>query len=293
MGSGVAGGTHNPLGIFNTVYRDLSIAEIAQALVREGLTRLQLDPRAPGLWGAEGPTLQRAQEVCKVLADHGITVAALAGYTNLVDPDPDRREAALQQFEAMLALCEPFGTPYIATETGSLHPQSPWLDYPANHEPEAWELLTSVLERLLKKAQAHGVTILIEGYVNNVVATTEAATRLVQELGSANLGFVLDPFNYFRPNDMKQPAAALERIFRAIGAHAQVAHAKDVVYTERGIETPRVGAGEADWPAYARLLRTHLPHVPLILEHLRPEEVAQCKALVEAAFAASAASAQT
>jgi sugar phosphate isomerase/epimerase len=281
----------NPLGIFNTVYRDLSIAEVAQALVREGLTHLQLDPRVPNLWGPEGPTLQRAREIRKVLADHGITVAALAGYTNLVDPNPERREAALQQFEDMIALCEPLGTSFIATETGSLHPQSPWLDYPANHEPAAWQLLISVLERLLKTAQAHGATILMEGYVNNVVATPEQAAQLVQELGSANLGFVLDPFNYFRPEDMAQPGAAFARIFRAIAAYAHVAHAKDVVSTERGIETPRVGAGKADWPAYARQLRTHVPHIPLILEHLRPEEVAHCKALVEAAFAASAASA--
>lgn len=276
----------NPLGIFNTVYGGLPLTEMARAAQAHGFRHMHLDPRASGILPPGAPlTADGARHVRQVLADHGITVAALAGYTNLVDAHTDRREAGLRAFEQTIELCPEFGTPYIATETGSLNPESPWEDYPANHTPAAWEELLTVLRRLLRRARQNGVTILIEGYVNNVVATTEEADRLLDDLGAEGLGFVLDPFNYFTRGDVDRPSEALDRIFDAIAARAPIAHAKDVVYTERGIATPKVGAGRMDWPAFAAMLRRRAPHIPLILEHLGRGEVEACKATVEAAFA--------
>ncbi|HEX6972493.1 MAG TPA: sugar phosphate isomerase/epimerase family protein [Limnochordia bacterium] len=276
----------NPLGIFTTVYGRASLLEMARAIQGHGMRFVHLDPRYPPIQTGGGiPTAARAREVRQILADHQIAIAALAGYTNLVHADLTAREAGLEAFERLIDLCAEFGTRYIATETGSLHPENPWEDHPNNRTPEAWAALKGALERLLRRARPAGVTILLEGYVNNVLATTEQAARLVDELGPEGLGFVLDPFNYFTREDMAAPAAALDRIFGAIAQRAPIAHAKDVVYTERGIETPKAGAGRMDWPAFAARLLRERPHVPLILEHLRAEEIPACKAFIEAAFA--------
>ena len=274
----------NPLGIINTVYGGIALEPMAQAVAAHGLTHLQLDPRTPAVAGGEAVTPQRAREVRRILAEHGITIAGLAGYTNLVDPDPARRERELRTFEHLIEVCREFGTTYIATETGSLHPESPWEDYAANHTPDARAQVLAVLERLLRRARGCGVTILIEGYVNNVIATTEEASRLVDDLGPEGLGFVLDPFNYCTREDEARPREALERIFTAIGGRAPIAHAKDLRYGARGIDTPKAGDGRMDWPAYAALLQRHAPGVPLMLEHLAPAEVARCKAFVADAF---------
>lgn len=277
---------HNPLGIFSTVYGSVDITELARRAAADGFTHVHLDPRAHGIPDPSGPiTAERARAARAVLEAKGITVAALAGYTNLVDPDPTRREAGLRQFEEIAAVAQAFGSPHVATETGSLNPQSPWSDYPANHTPAARAEGVAVLRRLLATARRHGATILIEGYVNNVVATTQEAAGLITDLGPESLGFVLDPFNYCTPEDIAQPHAALQRIFAAIAGRAPVAHAKDVAYGPYGIDTPKVGDGRMDWPAYAGMLRRHCPAVPLILEHLAPADIAHCKSLVEQAFA--------
>jgi len=279
------GGGINPLGIFSSVYGALPPPELARRARADGFQAVQLDPGAHGLPPGDASAARAAR---RALEDQGIAVAALAGYTNLVDPDPRRRERGLRALEALIAVCRDFGTPYVATETGSLHPQSPWEDFPANHAPQARAELLGVLRRLLLRARACGVTILIEGYVHNVIATTAEAAALVAELGPEGLGFVLDPFNYFLPADLEHPVQGLERVFAALGPRAPLAHAKDVVYGPGGIDTPRAGAGRMDWTAYARLLRQHRPEAPLILEHLRPEDVAGCRAFVEASFAAAA-----
>ncbi len=277
---------HNPLGVFSMVYGPVDVGELGRRAAADGFTHVHLEARAHGIPGPDGHvTAERARAAQEALAAHGVTIAALAAYTNLVDPDPARRETGLRRFEEIASVARAFGSPHVATETGSLHPESTWRDHPANHTPAAQAELRTVLGRLIAAARTHGATVLIEGYVNNVVATTDEAAALVTEFGSEHLGFVLDPFNYCTREDVVHPRAALERIFAAIARHAPIAHAKDVVYGADGIDTPKVGDGRMDWPAFAAMLRRHCPTVPLVLEHLTPADIPQCRALVEQAFA--------
>jgi L-ribulose-5-phosphate 3-epimerase len=85
---------------------------------------------------------------------------------------------------------------------------------------------------------------------------------------------------------MADVPAHLERIFQVIGPHAPVAHAKDVVYHDGQIDTPRAGAGRLDYPAFARLMQQYQPNAPLILEHLRESEVPETVAYVRRFFPA-------
>ncbi|HET7560137.1 MAG TPA: TIM barrel protein, partial [Limnochordia bacterium] len=198
--------------------------------------------------------------------------------------DQARREAGIAKLERLIDVTPEFGTPYLATETGSLNPESPWSDYAANHTQAAWNELLRILRRLAKRARAAGTVLLIEGYVNNVVATTAQAEKVLHELGADVVGFVLDPFNYQTRADLQTPAESMARIVRTLAPHAKIAHAKDVRYGANGVETPKVGDGRADWRAYAKALAEHAPQLPLVLEHLRPDEIPGCVAKVKAAF---------
>ncbi|MBW3624003.1 MAG: sugar phosphate isomerase/epimerase [Armatimonadetes bacterium] len=205
--------------------------------------------------------------------EQGLAIAAVAGYTNLVNPDLAVRERNNRRFFEMIDRCRDLGSTLIATETGSLNRESEWEDTPENHTEEAWDTLMPVLHEAVKRAEDAGVTLLIEGYVNNVVATVSDCERLRNEIPSPALGFVLDPNNLFEEADMADVSGHLERIFRAIGPWTPLVHAKDVVYREGRIDTPRAGTGQLDYAAFARLVRQYQPDAPLILEHLTQEEV--------------------
>jgi sugar phosphate isomerase/epimerase len=277
---------HNPLGIFNSVFHHLPLREMAKTLQGYGFTHVHLSPELDSVTGSEPLDAAKARHIRQTLADHGIGVAAIAGYTNLVDPNAERRERKLQKLERLIELSHDLGSPYVATETGSVNPDNEWDDHPDNHTQAQREQMLATLDRLLRKAREHGVTLLIEGYVNNVVATTEEAVRLLDDLGPDGLGYVLDPFNYFRPEDLNRQQETLDRVFAAIAARSPIAHAKDVIFNDKGIiDTPKVGTGKLDWKLYAVNLRKHAPNVPLILEHLDAADVPGCLALVKQAFA--------
>jgi len=56
------------------------------------------------------------------LEERGITIAGLAGYRNLVAPDPAIREANITHLERCLELAPALGTWIVATETGTRDP---------------------------------------------------------------------------------------------------------------------------------------------------------------------------
>lgn len=276
----------NRLGFMSYIYMGWSAEAMAEEAVKLGLSSVQLDPRQKGLQTMDDEPLspERAEKLRRLFEDRGIAVVGLSGYTNLMNPNLEKRESKLQQMERLIDLCPAYGTRYIATETGSLHPTNSWLDYEGNRSDESWEDLLRIVDRLRGRAVKNGAVLLLEGFALNVLATAEQAVRLLERLGNEGLGFVMDPFNYLTEPDLSRQAEAMRDIFDAISGSSPIAHAKDTLYDENGFTTPRVGAGQADWRVYAELLADRLPHVPLILEHAKPEEVTECMAIIRQSF---------
>lgn len=262
------------LGIFTHVYQTPP-AEQAATIKSLGFDCVQLRP--DGLQDAASVNADSARAEAAPFQDAGLEIAALAGYTNLVAPDP----AGVERFYALVRHCRAFGTRYIATETGSLNPESPWEDHPDNHTEAAWQRLLPVLRKALSIAEDNGVTLLVEAYVNNIVATVRDAARLMNDLPSPALGFVLDPNNYFQKQDCADVKGHLRRVFETIGSRAPIAHAKDIRYDGGRITTPRAGAGILDYAEFIRLLKQHQPDARLIMEHLQAGEVGATKEWIE------------
>ncbi|WP_159884887.1 sugar phosphate isomerase/epimerase family protein [Paenibacillus puerhi] len=276
----------NRLGFMSYIYMGLSAEEMAQEASRHGFGFVQLDPRQKlQLMDDEPFSPLRAERVRTLFASFGIELIGLSGYTNLMNPDLAKREQKLQQLEKLIDLCPAYGTRYILTETGSLHPGGTWRDTPENRTEEAWEQLVRTVDRLRTRAVKNGAVLILEGFVCNVLSTGGQAVRLLNELGTEGIGFVMDPFNYMTREDLTDQESAMKRLFDQLAPYCPLAHAKDTLYAEDGtFTTPRVGAGKSDWAVYAKYVHDRLPNVPLILEHAEPQEVTECLELVRHAF---------
>ncbi len=274
--------TRNALGAPSHLFRG-SPALVAEAFRRQGLTCVQLTPNFPGLSFHEpgAITTERCRRAADAFSAAGLTVACLSGYIHLMDADLDRRHRGIVRLHALIRHARDFATERILTETGSLCPFSPWVPQPPNRSREAWIELRLIVAEALRVAADHGVTLLLKPGNTHILATVEDAMRLREELPFPNLGFVMDPASFLLESPPTAWNAELEQIFERLGRWAPLLHAKDLRCLGDQRTTPRAGLGALDYGLIARLLRRYQPEAPIILENLRPEDVAPAKAYLE------------
>jgi sugar phosphate isomerase/epimerase len=273
------------LGIDAGVYRKLPLEEAARRIKEDGFTGVltnygfadvRFDPLKPD-WSA-------ADKITACFEKHGIRVASLYGYYNVVDPDPERRKRGEARIEFFIANWKRLGCPVIATETGTYNRKSEWLDDPTNFTEAAFVECRASLQRLARLAEKSGATLAIEVYWRHVVGTIDRAERLLREVNSPSLRLVMDPANYLRNEDLPRMQPMLHEMFQRLSDKAVVAHAKDVKAVPGGPEHPAAGKGTLDYPLYLRLLAQLNRKMHLLLEHLTLDDVPRARDYVLSQF---------
>jgi sugar phosphate isomerase/epimerase len=164
-----------------------------------------------------------------------------------------------------------------------------------------YEETLAVVRDIVAFAEEHGVTFLIENYVNNVIGSVEQVKRLFADVNSSNLGLLCDPTNFFDDSNIDNVDETLRLIFNELAPMMKIAHAKDCKravdlsekhadidadesHTFRGagsVELPAAGLGILNYPLYLELLAKHHPNMPLIIEHLDEADIPRAKGFVD------------
>ncbi len=252
-----------PFGCFTDVFPGTS-AEKARGLVAAGFDCVQFvpDPDAAAL------TVSAMKDAITPFQDAGLRIVAISGYQNIISPDPATKAAAIARIERLLDLAPLCGEGVgVVTETGTKSTVSPWDFDPANVSLSSWREMEESVRRLVETARCVGSTLWIEGYVNNVVRVAEDYVHLSRAI--PGLGAIMDPFNLILEERMAAQSGEIHRIFDLLAPESRIAHAKDLIYRDGRVDTPRAGAGVFDYPTYFRLLDERLPGMPLIVEHVK------------------------
>lgn len=259
--------------------------DVADLFLRYGLEAVQILPNFPGIRfsSAEEVTAAACKQIGEPFVSSELYVAGITAHTNFLDPDKKRRARMVKRFDALIEHCQDLGTNCLITESGTLHPEHPWDDYPDNHTDAALSQLIKAMQPSVKLAEKAGVKILIEGYLFHVVSTAARALALREALGET-IEFVMDPPNYFTRAMANSPKKALRDLFAAIGPYSPVAHGKDIRYTGGTHTTPRAGSGSLDYKEFLELLDQYQPDRPLIFEQIRPEELRETIDFVDRFF---------
>ena len=267
----------HPLGVHSHLFRG-SPAAVAAAVVRHGLTCVQLTPSFPGVHFHDPGQInaERCRHVSGAFLDAGIAIACLSGGVHLLEPDLDRRHRSILRFHKLIRHCRDFGTGYVVAETGGSNP------HPS--APEAWVELCIILEEALRVAADSGVTVLLKPGPGQALATAADAMHLRMQIASPQLGFVMDAANFLLASRPEELARDLEDLCDRLGGCAPVIHAKDLCFGPLGAVVPRVGRGVLDYHRLLTILRPRQPTAPVILEHLRAEEVPAARAYIESAL---------
>jgi len=258
------------LGAFSYEFGAGEGERMADAFRRLGLEAVQL---GGALLDACLGDPNRIGALKSVLDESGIAVAGLAGYRNLVAPDPAVRRANVERLARCLELAPLLGTTVVATETGTLHPESDWIDVPGNWREEAWKALDDAIAALLPVAERSGTVLAVEPHVGNVLKMPGQLIGLLERFPSEHLQVVCDPYNFLS----RHLIPAQERIVRDVLDRFEhrfvLAHLKDVAVRDGETVTPEFGTGVFVQRPYLEFLRTRRPDLPLILEHLPLEHL--------------------
>lgn len=283
-------------GIF-TFYVPGTVEETAQRIRAYGFDTVQLNLDFADWRFGDDSSPAACRAVQETFRRHGLSVAAVAGYLNPIARDPGRRRANLDRMKAMLERARDLGSPYVATESGSLHPHDDWAPHPDNATDAAFAEVCEIVGGLAHHAAACGAVLLLEPAIGNVVDTPAKAQRLMQEVGSASLGLVADPANYVDAGNIARIDDVQHDMFARTAPYLKLAHVKDVRRIDGpprerhhhmgdptlydGMEYPSVGLGDLNHVLYLSLLQRHCPGISLIIEHLEEADVPRAKAFVD------------
>ena len=261
------------LGIFAYTFVRPTVAAVFDAIQAHGLKNTEWNYTAIGMQEVpDSIDYGLAKRIRTAAAERGITVDSVAGYTNLVDPDPARREAALRRLFGLIRAARAHGADKVALCTGSRDPHSMWTWHDDNDDPCTWADLHRSLAACVEVAEESDITLVFEPEVNNVVHTARRARQLLDELHSPRLKVVFDGANIYHRGELVRQHEMLTEAIDLLANDIALAHAKDIEQ-DGDAGHAAAGTGRLDFGHYLGELKRAGYRGPILLHGLDESQV--------------------
>jgi sugar phosphate isomerase/epimerase len=264
------------IGIMSRTFVRPTLGEMLDAVKAHGISCMQFNLSCAGgtlMPDRIDPAL--CDRVRSEMAARGITISAISGTFNMIDPNLNKRQDGLRRLRELASACPRLGTSVISLCTGTRDPENMWRRHPDNDLPEAWQELLVSIEEAVRIGEETGVTMGIEPEVSNVVDSAQKARRLMDEMRSSRLKVIMDGANLFHTGELPRMREVLNEAFALLGSDITLAHAKDL---DRDGEAGHLAAGHGllDYDQYLSLLHGSGFDGPVILHGLDESQVPGC-----------------
>jgi sugar phosphate isomerase/epimerase len=141
-----------------------------------------------------------------------------------------------------------------------------------NFSPGAADAIVRFLEPHLARLAAAGLTVALESYITLVCPDAPSLRRLLDRLPPA-VGAVLDPPNLTPVARYAERDAVLREMVHTLAGRIAVVHMKDFRLAANGrYDLPGPLQGEMNYRLFLELIGTLPADVPMVAEHLKPEQ---------------------
>lgn len=269
-------------GIFSRTYEVADLRETFSRMQAHGIFHTQFNLSNAGLPSLpEEISPQKLEEIRSLAEEFHITLDALSGTFNMIDPDEDARKKGCEQFRLQCRIAAALDIPVVSLCTGSKNPKSKWEWHEDNLLPSSWDDLMRTTEILLRCAEDNDVILGVETEASNIINTPERAKRYLEQAGSPRIRIIMDGANLFLPEQVSDMRHVLDEAFAILGNDIVLAHAKDFRF-DGSIHFTAAGKGILDFPYYAGLLKKYGYDGPLVMHGLPEEDVPEsCRFLEE------------
>ncbi len=219
---------------------------------------------------------ERIRDIHQAFTSQDVVLAEIGAWNNMLDPDPARREANLQANIEKLALGDELGVRCCVNIAGSLRPDRWDGPHPRNLSAEAFELTVQNVRRIIDAVRPKRTCYCLETMPWAIPESPQRYLDLIRAIDRPMFGVHLDPVNLVNgPEKYFNNAALLRECFAKLGPWIVSCHGKDIRLQDRltlHLDEVRPGLGALDYGVFLCELSRLPGDVPLILEHLPPEE---------------------
>lgn len=141
--------------------------------------------------------------------------------------------------------------------------------YPQFTDDEKWTQIVAATQEIAAHAEKHDVIFAFEPTRSNIIDSSGAAKRIIEQVGSDNVRVCYDAANIVGDKD------TLEGSIHNLGELIVLAHAKDVIIDDDGKPSyPPAGEGSLDYPQMVALLDGVKTCKQIVIEYVRTPEQA-------------------
>jgi sugar phosphate isomerase/epimerase len=223
----------------------------------------------------------------ELLADHGLTISALAPMTNLLSADPALRETRVALMRRTIDAAAALGVDTVVTFCGSAHGMHFWGTpgvgdgHPSNRVADNLRIFTEVYGPIADHAESRGVRIAFEtagrgGPEGNLAHSPELWDAMFEAVPSSALGLSFDPSHLVWlqiPNIPEVIRTYRDRIYNVDGKDTEILPARLARQGILGSGWWRYrlpGLGALDWRAILATLTEVGYHGALAIENEDP-----------------------
>lgn len=216
-----------------------------------------------------------------------VLLAEIGIWRNLIAPEAEIRRAHLDYAIERLAIADEVGALCAVSYIGSFAPGSDYTPDARNFGPEAFEAAVETARTIIDAVKPRRARFALEMMQYSLPDSVQSYVDLLRAVDRPAFVAHLDPVNLIMtPRSYFDNANLIRDCFARLGPSIVSCHAKDISLHKRAalhLDEVPIGEGVLDYGVYlAEIAR--LPHeVPLMLEHLAPEQYAASRDVVFAA----------
>ncbi len=218
----------------------------------------------------------RIRAFAEAFARHDVVIAEVGVWVNLMDADPDKQRANLQQVTEGLALADEIGARCCVDIAGSFNKEYWFGPHPENLSERFFDAAVENARKIIDAVKPKRAKFCYEMLGWAIPDSPDSNLRLLKAMDRDGFAVHLDPCNLINsPKRFYDNTAVINECFDKLGPWIVSCHAKDLTWVvEMNVHFREVqpGTGSIDYKTFLKRLAALPQDAPLMLEHLEKAE---------------------
>ena len=231
---------------------------------------------------------QEIEAYCEIIRRHGVRIAEIGVWKNLLDPDPDQAKEAMEFAKGQLALGDELGIPCCVNIAGTSGPAGWDGADPSNYSEETYGRIISDVREILDTVRPSRTDYTLEPMPWMIPDGPDVYLQLIRDVDRPHFAAHMDFVNMIcSPRRYLGATAFIEECFRKLAPYIRSTHIKDSAMDLTRLTSffseCNPGEGGLDYVQILRIIDRYMPKdAPVLLEHMHTfKEYAAAYAYVE------------